>query len=178
MIRCSMLDPELGYVGKIERIKTGVITDLLDKGYIPVISTVGYDPSGQCYNINADTAAAGIAAALNAECLFSMTDIQGLMRDLNDPYSLIREATVEETEEYKKSGIISGGMIPKVQCCIDALNAGVNRAFIIDGRVPHALLIEMLTNEGMGTMFVRKHGTLFPGALLRGRTTEIGEEML
>lgn len=177
MIRCSMLDPELGYVGKIERIKTGVITDLLDKGYIQVISTVGYDPSGQCYNINADTAAAGIAAALNAECLFSMTDIQGLMRDLNDPYSLIREATVEETEEYKKSGIISGGMIPKVQCCIDALNAGVNRAFIIDGRVPHALLIEMLTNEGMGTMFVRKHGTL-SRELCCGEDDEIGEEML
>ncbi len=165
MLRCSMLDPALGYVGKIEKVKTRVITDLLERGYIPVISTVGYDPSGKCYNVNADTAAAAIAGTLGAECLLSMTDVEGLLRDVNDPYSLIREATVEEVAAYKEQGIIRGGMIPKVDCCVDALAAGVGRAFIIDGRVPHALLIEMLTSEGIGTMFVREHTPPEPPAL-------------
>ena len=123
---------------------------MLDKGYIPVVSTVGYDDAGNLYNINADTAAARIAGGLGAESLIAMTDIAGILKDKDDPSTLISSIRVDELPE-----LVSGGMIPKAECCRSAIEWGVNRVFIIDGRVPHAILIEMLTNEGIGTMFTR-----------------------
>ena len=153
LIGARMLDERLGYVGEIDRINPEPLNDLLEKGYIPVVSTIGCDESGHVYNINADTAAAEIAAALHAESLISMTDTIGLLRDPNDPTSLIRRIDLKGVEQLKAEGIISGGMIPKVDCCTRAVRGGVRKVFIIDGRVPHALLIETLTDEGAGTMF-------------------------
>lgn len=154
MITAETLDPQLGFVGEITDINTQPILDLLEKGYIPVISTVGCDDKGNVYNINADTAAAEIAGRLKAESFISMTDISGLMRDKDDPSSLIRKINVSEATTLIRSGIIQGGMIPKVECCIEAIRRGVQKVFIIDGRIPHAILIETLTDEGIGTMFV------------------------
>ena len=145
-----------GYVGKINSVNPQPILDLLEKGYIPVVSTIGCDETGHVYNINADTAAASIAAAMHAEALISMTDTVGLLRDPKDPTSLIRRVDLKGVEELKAEGIISGGMIPKVECCTNAIRAGVRKVFIIDGRVPHALLIETLTDEGAGTMFKKE----------------------
>jgi acetylglutamate kinase len=156
MILCEMKNPELGFVGKITKVNVTPITDLLEKGYIPVISTVGCDKQGNVYNINADTAAAYIAGAMQAECLISLTDIAGVLKDANDPSSLIPALDIKEAKELFASGIISGGMIPKVECCIDAINRGVRKVFIMDGRVPHSILIETLTDEGAGTMVVRE----------------------
>lgn len=153
MIEAAMKNEKLGFVGEITNINPDIITDSLEKGYIPIISTVGCDKDGNVYNINADTAAAKIAGALNAESLISMTDISGIMRDKNDPSSLISSLTISETEALIADGTIKDGMIPKAECCINALNWGVKKVFIIDGRVPHSILIETLTNEGMGTMF-------------------------
>ena len=155
MIEAEMLNPSLGYVGEITKVNVEPITDVLEKGYIPVISTVGCDKDGNVYNINADTAAAKIAGILGAESLISMTDIEGILRDKNDPSTLISKILVDEAPQLVEEGVISGGMIPKVECCIDAINSGVRKVFIIDGRIPHAILIETLTNEGIGTMFVR-----------------------
>ena len=154
MIRASIKDERLGYVGEIEEVNADIIRDTLDHGYIPVVSTVGYDNDGHVYNINADTAAAAIAADLKAESMIAMTDISGLLRDKDDPDSLMPVVKVEEVPSLIEQGIISGGMLPKVQCCVDAINGGVNKVFIIDGRVPHSILIETLTSEGLGTMFV------------------------
>ena len=156
MLEAKIKKPELGYVGEITNVNVKPILDVLDKGYIPVVSTVGYDDAGNIYNINADTAAASIAAALHAEALISMTDTVGLLRDPKDPTSLIRRVDLKGVEELKAEGIISGGMIPKVECCTNAIRAGVRKVFIIDGRVPHALLIETLTDEGAGTMFKKE----------------------
>ena len=142
--------------GKINSVNPQPILDLLEKGYIPVVSTIGCDETGHVYNINADTAAASIAAAMHAEALISMTDTVGLLRDPKDPTSLIRRVDLKGVEELKAEGIISGGMIPKVECCTNAIRAGVRKVFIIDGRVPHALLIETLTDEGAGTMFKKE----------------------
>ena len=153
LIEARMLDERLGYVGEIQRINPEPLNDLLEKGYIPVVSTIGCDETGHVYNINADTAAAEIAAALHAESLISMTDTIGLLRDPADPSTLIRRIDLQGVEKLKEEGIISGGMIPKVDCCTKAVREGVRKVFIIDGRVPHALLIETLTNEGAGTMF-------------------------
>ncbi len=155
MIEAEMLNPDLGYVGEITKVNIEPITDVLEKGYIPVISTVGCDKDGNVYNINADTAAAKIAGILGAESLISMTDIEGILRDKNDPSTLISKILVDEAPQLVEEGVISGGMIPKVECCIDAIESGVRKVFIIDGRIPHAILIETLTNEGIGTMFVR-----------------------
>ena len=155
MIQCTMRDPALGFVGDITDINAQPILDMLEKGYIPVVSTVGCDAEGNVYNVNADTAAARIAAALKVESFISMTDIAGIMADKDDPDSLISRMTLEEAAQLKESGVISGGMIPKVDCCVDAIERGVNKVFIIDGRVPHAILIEMLTDEGMGTMICK-----------------------
>ena len=155
MIEAEMLNPELGYVGEIKSVNVEPITDVLEKGYIPVISTVGCDKEGNVYNINADTAASKIAGILGAESLISMTDIEGILRDKDDPSTLISKIIVDEAPKLVKEGVISGGMIPKVECCIDAINSGVRKVFIIDGRIPHSILIETLTNEGIGTMFVR-----------------------
>ncbi|MBE5766515.1 MAG: acetylglutamate kinase [Clostridiales bacterium] len=154
MIEAETMDPELGFVGKITKINPKPIVDMLDMGYIPVISTVGCDSDGGVYNINADTAAARIASALGAESLLNMTDIVGLLRDKDDPESLIPVVKVSEAPALIEDGTISGGMIPKIECCIEAMKNGVTRVFIIDGRIPHSILIELLTDEGIGTMFV------------------------
>ncbi len=154
MIKAEQLDEKLGYVGEITDVNIQPILDVIDKGYIPVVSTVGCDGDGNTYNINADTAAARIAGELKAECLISMTDIEGILRDKNDPSTLISKIYVSDAPRLIKEGIINGGMIPKVNCCIESIRRGVKKVFIIDGRVPHSILIETLTNEGMGTMFV------------------------
>ena len=154
LIEAKIKDERLGFVGEITKINIEPVEDLLEKGYIPVVSTVGWDREGNIYNINADTAAAYIAGALNAECLFSMTDIDGVLRDKDDPDSLIPRITVSEARELFATGIISGGMIPKIECCIEAIERGVKKVFIIDGRVPHSILIETLTDEGAGTMVI------------------------
>ncbi|MBQ3705384.1 MAG: acetylglutamate kinase [Clostridia bacterium] len=151
LIECRQRDERLGFVGEITKIHIKPITDLLSNGYIPVISTVGCDREGHTYNINGDTAAAHIAGALEAERLVLMTDIDGILRDRNDPASLIPELTVTDVEKLRQEGIISGGMIPKVECCVTALRQGVRNAVIMDGRVPHSILMELLTNEGAGT---------------------------
>jgi acetylglutamate kinase len=145
---------DLGFVGDITGINVEPIMNALDSGYIPVIATVATDENGQIYNINADTAAARIASALGAENVILMTDIRGLLRDKNDEETLIPVVQVSEVPYLINQGIISGGMIPKIQCCVEAVRRGVNRAFIIDGRIPHSILIEMLSNEGIGTMFL------------------------
>ena len=152
IIEATMKDEALGYVGKITRIRTQPITDLLEKNYIPVISTVASDRQGNTYNINGDTAAAYIAGALNAERLIMMTDIAGLLRDKYVPYTLIPALTVTEAKKLFDEGVISGGMIPKVDCCIEAIGKGVKHVVIMDGRVPHSILMELLTDEGAGTM--------------------------
>ena len=145
---------ELGYVGEIEKINIKPVFDLLEKGYIPVVSTIATGEDGETYNINGDTAAAYLAGALSAKRLIMMTDISGVLRDKDDPSTLIPEIKIGEAEELYKSGVISGGMIPKVECCITAIKQGVKRVIIMDGRVPHSILMELLTDEGSGTMFV------------------------
>ena len=155
IIEAKMKDEALGYVGEITKIRTHPILDLLEKNYIPIISTVASDRQGNTYNINGDTAAAFIAGALNAERLIMMTDINGVLRDKDDPSTLIRELSVEQAKGLYDEGIISGGMIPKVDCCIEAINKGVSNVVIMDGRVPHAILMELLTDEGAGTMVTR-----------------------
>ena len=152
IIEATMKDEALGYVGKITRIRTQPITDLLEKNYIPVISTIASDRQGNTYNINGDTAAAYIAGALNAERLIMMTDIAGILRDKDDPSTLIPALTVKEAKKLFDEGVISGGMIPKVDCCIEAIGKGVKHVVIMDGRVPHSILMELLTDEGAGTM--------------------------
>ncbi|HHT54489.1 MAG TPA: acetylglutamate kinase [Clostridiales bacterium] len=152
LIEARRRDEVHGFVGEITRVNVKPIMDLLQNGYIPVVSTVGCDKEGNIYNINADTAAAYIAGAMCAERLMTLTDIAGVLRDVNDPSSLIHFMNVDEARAMIKSGAVSGGMIPKIQCCIDAIELGVRRVTIIDGRVPHSLLIEMLTDEGAGTM--------------------------
>ncbi len=154
MIKAQPKDPALGFVGDITEVDPQIIIDTLDKGYIPVISTVACDEQGNTYNVNADTAAAKIAGALGAESLISMTDITGILRDKDDPSTLISTIYVSDTQELVSEGVISGGMIPKVECCTEAIRRGVKKVFIIDGRVPHSLLIETLTDEGMGTMLI------------------------
>ena len=154
MIEAERLDDVHGFVGNVTNVDTTPILDVLEKGYIPVIATVGCDNDGNVYNINADTAAARIAGALGAESLISMTDIRGLLRDRDNDESLIPVVHASEAPELIREGIISGGMIPKVVCCIDAIRRGVKKVFILDGRVPHSILIETLTDAGIGTMFI------------------------
>ncbi|MBQ5762187.1 MAG: acetylglutamate kinase [Clostridia bacterium] len=153
LLEAEVKDPELGFVGQVTSVNAKIITDVLDKGYIPVVSTVGCDKKGNVYNINADTAASCIAGALKAESLISMTDIEGILKDKDDPSSIIKVIDINDAQKLFDDGIISGGMIPKVQCCVDAIKYGVKKVFVIDGRVPHSIIIEMLTDEGMGTMF-------------------------
>lgn len=153
MIEAKQLDERLGYVGEITRVDPQPVLDVLEKGYIPVVSTVARGQNGETFNINADTAAARIAAALKAECLISMTDIAGVLRDKDDPHSVIPYIGVSEAPQLMREGVISGGMIPKIECCIEAIRRGVKKVFVLDGTVPHAILIEILTNEGLGTMF-------------------------
>ena len=152
LIEAVQKDERLGYVGKITNTNIEPVLDLLEKGYIPVISTLGCDKEGNAYNINGDTAAAFVAGALNAESLIMMTDIEGVLRDKDDPDTIITGLTISEAEKLKAEGVISGGMIPKVDCCIEAINRGVEKVTIMDGRVPHSILMELLTDEGAGTM--------------------------
>ena len=152
LIEARMRNPDLGFVGSITGVNIEPVMDLLEKGYIPVISTLGCDSEGNTYNINGDTAAACIAGALHAERLIMMTDIAGVLKDRNDPTTLIREMTISEAVKLFEENVIAGGMIPKVECCIDAIHRGVERVIIMDGRVPHSILMEILTDEGAGTM--------------------------
>jgi len=155
IIEAKVKDERLGYVGQITKIRTQPITDLLEKNYIPVISTVASDRQGNVYNINGDTAAAFIAGALGAERMIMMTDIAGILMNKDDPTTLIPRITVEEAKKLYDSGVISGGMIPKVDCCIEALEHGVDNVIIMDGRIPHSILMELLTDEGAGTMVTK-----------------------
>mgnify|MGYP004533511765 CR=1 FL=1 len=153
MISAEPKDEKLGFVGKITNVNPKPLLDVIEKGYIPVVSTIGCDSDGNVYNINADTAAAKIAAALKAECLISLTDTAGILLNKDDPDTLIPHITVNDTEKLIEKGVISDGMIPKVECCCGAITGGVKKVFIIDGRIPHSILIETLTDEGIGTMF-------------------------
>ncbi len=152
LIEAKMKDESLGYVGSITNINIKPVEDLLEKGYIPVISTIACDKEGNTYNINGDTAAARIAGALNSERLIMMTDVAGILKDKNDPSTLIKEITVGKARNLIETGVIQGGMIPKVECCVDAIKHGVKKVVIMDGRVPHSILLELLTNEGAGSM--------------------------
>ncbi len=156
MIESTFKKKELGFVGEITKINPKPIEDLLEMNYIPVISTIGCDKDGNSYNINGDTAAAHIAGALGAECLIMMTDIDGILEDKDDPTTLIHEITVNEAEALYSKGIITSGMIPKVECCVNAVKSGVKNVVILDGRIPHSILMELLTNEGAGTLFKEK----------------------
>lgn len=153
MIKCKPLDDKHGFVGEITGLNTEVIEEVLANNFIPVISTIGYDENGNCYNINADTVAAAIAGHLKAEALISMTDVVGLLRDRNDEGSLIHRIYISDVPALIADGVISGGMIPKIDSMTQAIRQGVKKAFIIDGRVPHSILMELLTDEGLGTMF-------------------------
>lgn len=144
---------DIGYVGEIKQVNPKVISDVIHNGFVPIISTIASGFNGDVYNINADVAAAQIAAELGACKLILMTDIRGLLRDKDDENTLIPSVNVSEVPMLKREGIISGGMIPKIDCCVEAVRRGVSRAYIIDGRIPHSILIEMLTAEGIGTMF-------------------------
>lgn len=155
LIKVHQKSEKLGHVGEIDEINTKIQDDLLDGGFIPVISSIGIDDDGNPYNINADTAAAKIAAALHAESMVVMSNINGVLRDKDDENSLISQMSLADAEELKKSGIIAGGMIPKVDCCTNAVKEGVKKVFIINGEIPHAILIELLTDEGLGTMFTK-----------------------
>ena len=155
MIQVHKQNDELGYVGSIDTIDTSIIDDVISRGYIPVISSIGMGADGKTYNINADTVAAKIAGALKAETMVAMTNIDGVLRDVYDPTSLISKITMAEADQLKAEGIIAGGMIPKVDCCLEAIKSGAQKVFIINGEIPHAILIELLTDEGLGTMFVK-----------------------
>lgn len=152
LIRAAPRDPALGFVGDVEAIDPTILLSLIDDQFIPVVATIGTDAAGQPYNINADTVAGAIAVALEAEKLVYLTDIEGLRRVVDDPTSLIHQTSPRELDELVESGVIAGGMIPKVASCVDAVRSGVRRAHILDGRVPHVLLLELLTDEGVGTM--------------------------
>ena len=155
IIEAKIKNEELGYVGEITKIRTQPITDLLEKNYIPVISTVASDRHGNVYNINGDTAAAYIAGALGATRLIMMTDIAGILQDKDDPATLLPQVSISEAKALYETGVISGGMIPKVDCCIEALERGVSNVVIMDGRIPHSILMELLTDEGAGTMVMK-----------------------
>lgn len=153
-IQVKKIDKDVGFVGEITGVRTKLINDALNNGYIPVIATIGCDEQGAVYNINADAAAARIAAELHAESLILLTDIRGLLWDKEDESTLITSVNASEVPALTSRGIIQGGMIPKVECCVEAVRRGVRQANIIDGRVPHSILIELLTDEGLGTMFL------------------------
>jgi acetylglutamate kinase len=152
LLTAKQLDPALGFVGEVTSVNTDVVARLIEDELIPVIATIGVDDSGQAYNINADTAAAAIAGALGAEKLVYLTDIDGIRRDVADAESVFSRVSVSEVDALVAEGVISGGMIPKVQACVDAVRSGVGVAHILDGRVPRALLLEVFTDEGIGTM--------------------------
>ncbi len=154
LVEAKSKNPQLGYVGEVTAVNVGPINDLLEKGYIPVVSSVACDGEGNVYNINADSMAAHISGAMGAECLISMTDVPGIMEDPDDISTLVHVADINDAVELFRRGVIKGGMIPKVESCIEALLCGVKKVFILDGRVPHSILLEMLTDEGSGTMML------------------------
>lgn len=153
LLKADQLDAELGYVGEIREVNTRILENAASNGYVPIVSTVAAGYHGEVYNINADVAAARIAASLSAMKLILMTDVRGLLRDKDNESTLIPVVNVSDVSRLKKEGIISGGMIPKIDCCVDAVRRGVGRAHIIDGRTPHSILVELFTDEGIGTMF-------------------------
>ncbi len=157
MIEAEVKDERLGFVGRITNVDVTPVLDVLEKGYIPVVSTIGCDNEGNVYNINADTAASYIAGAMNATRLISMTDIAGVLKDKDDPNSIIKCINIEDAQKLFETGVISCGMIPKVECCIDAIRKGVEKVIIMDGRIPHSILIELLTDEGAGTMVTEQY---------------------
>jgi len=152
MIRARQINPDLGFVGEVVSVNSGLVQALLEQGCIPVIASVAEDSEGQTLNVNADTAAGELAASLKAEKLILMTDVPGVMVDPKDMSTLVREMTIGETRSLIDDGVISGGMIPKVECCIRSLAQGVAATHIVDGRLQHSLLLELLTDEGTGTM--------------------------
>ena len=153
LLKADQLDTELGFVGEIREVHTQIIEHAAQDSYVPIVSTVAAGYHGEVYNINADVAAARIAASLGAMKLILMTDVRGLLRDKDDESTLIPLVNVSDVSRLKKEGVISGGMIPKIDCCVDAVRRGVGRAHIIDGRTPHSILVELFTDEGIGTMF-------------------------
>ena len=152
LLRAHMKNERLGFVGKIDKVNIGAVTDLLEQGYIPVVSSIAWGHGGKVFNINADTAAAYISGALHAKRMIMLTDIDGILMDKDDPNTLISEITVGELQELCETEAISGGMIPKVESCVEAIEMGADKATILDGRIPHSILMELLTNEGAGTM--------------------------
>ncbi len=153
LLKADMLEEELGFVGEIREVNAEIIRNAAGNGYVPIVSTVAAGYHGEVYNINADVAAARIAAEIGAMKLILMTDVRGLLRDKDDESTIIPVVNVSDVSRLKKEGIIQGGMIPKVDCCVDAVRRGVGRAHIIDGRIPHSILVELFTDEGIGTMF-------------------------
>lgn len=153
LIQAKCKNPDLGFVGEVTKVNTKIISDLLERNYIPVISTIGSGENGEVFNINGDIAAACVAGALKAKRLIILTDVAGILKDPKDPSTIIPEITVDEAEKLTQEGVISGGMLPKTECCIRAIHEGVEKVIIMDGRIPHSILIELLTNEGAGTMF-------------------------
>lgn len=151
---------DIGFVGEVTEVAIQVIRDLIAAGYLPVITPIGVDETGQTYNINADTAAAAIAGALNAEKFIMLTDVPGVLLDIGDPTSLISSVTMSDAYTLIETGQITGGMIPKITACLDALTLGVGRCHIIDGRQPHAMLVELFTDGGIGTMVISDEVTL------------------
>lgn len=156
LVKAKPLDPELGFVGEVTAVNAEILNALLDDNLIPVLATIGVDDSGQAYNINADTVAGAVAEAVGAEKIIYLTDIEGLRSKVDDASSLIRQITSSELAALVTDGTIAGGMIPKVQSCIDAVNSGVARAHILDGRIPHVLLLELFTDAGVGTMITKE----------------------
>ncbi|NMD39070.1 MAG: acetylglutamate kinase [Christensenellaceae bacterium] len=155
LIEAVQKSKELGFVGDVTKVNPQPIYDLLEKDYIPVISSIARDKEGNVYNVNADTVAGHIAAAINAECLIFMTDISGIMARPYDSNSLIPVVDLALADKLYKDGVVTGGMIPKMECCVNAVKLGVKKVFILDGRVPHSILLETLTDEGSGTMFIK-----------------------
>lgn len=153
MLTAEKINDDLGYVGDITEVNSKPILDALEMGYIPVISSVACDKEGNVYNVNADTAAAKIAGELRAHSMISLTDIEGLLEDVNDPSTLIPDVSIGQVPRMIKEGIISGGMIPKIDCCVEAIRRGVKQVAIIDGRVEHSILVELLSDKGIGTLF-------------------------
>lgn len=155
LIEASALDPELGFVGDVDKVHPRILNSLLDQGFIPVVSTIGVGIDGQAYNINADTVAGAIAGALGAQKAVYLTDIAGILRDIDDPTSLIGEVTPTQLNQLKDEGVLSGGMIPKVEACLVAIKHGVPAVHLLDGRIPHVLLLELFTTAGVGTMITK-----------------------
>lgn len=153
LLKADLLEEKLGLVGEIREVNAEIIRNAAGNGYVPIVSTVAAGYHGEVYNINADVAAARIAAEIGAMKLILMTDVRGLLRDKDDETTIIPVVNVSDVSRLKKEGVISGGMIPKIDCCVDAVRRGVGRAHIIDGRIPHSILVELFTDEGIGTMF-------------------------